>query len=207
MARQFSTLPRRRFAEIVKITRKSDTQAQKKSWVAKKAVGYYKQLYKIERDANVLDDDERYRLRQQKAVPVWDEFIAWAQKVAELGVGHAPSRDALKYLLGHQTSLRAYCMDGRLPISNIQSEHVAKTIALARKNFLFADTPAGASASAMIYSLLETAKANKHHVFRYMSVVLSELPKADTAEQIESLLPWNLLAEDVSKMFADLPTP
>ncbi len=198
---------RRRFAEILKISRKKDKQAQTKSWVAKKAIDYYQQLYRIESDAKTLDDTERHRLRQEKAVPMWDAFISWAQTVADQGVGHAPSRDALKYLLNHQTSLRVYCTDGRLPISNIQSEHVAKTIALARKNFLFADTPAGASASAMIYSLLETAKANGHHVFRYMSVVLSELPKATTPAQIETLLPWNLKTDEVSKRFADLPTP
>lgn len=79
------------------------------------------------------------------------------------GVQHKPTHDALQYLLNHQDALQRYCEDGRLPMTNIQAEHVAKSIALARKNFLFADTPAGAKDSAMTYSLLETAKADGHH--------------------------------------------
>jgi len=103
--------------------------------------------------------------------------------------------------------LRVYCTDARLLISNIQSEQVAKTIALCRKNFLFCDTPAGASASAMIYSLLETARANDQNVFKYMSVVLNELPAVTSVEQIEALLPWQISADEVAKRFAALPAP
>jgi len=123
---------RRRFAQILKVGDKKD----KKKWVASKAIGFYKALYKIETEAKLLADAERLELRKNKAVPTWNEFIEWAQKVAEMRIGHAPSRDALQYLLNHQKSLRVYCTDGRLPISNIQSEHVAKTIALSRKNFM-----------------------------------------------------------------------
>lgn len=112
----------RHFTEILKISNKKDKLARQKIGSQKKAIDYYKQLYKIERDIKSLDANERYQMRQRKAVPVWREFIAWAQKVADMGVGHAPSRDALKYLLGHQTSLQTYCADGRLSISNIQSE-------------------------------------------------------------------------------------
>ncbi len=194
---------RRRFADILKTADKKD----KKAWVATKAIGYYKGLYKIETQAKTLDDEQRLALRQEKAAPLWDEFIGWAQKVMDMSIGHAPSRDALKYLLNHQESLRVYCTDGRLPISNIQSEQVAKTIAISRKNFLFADTPAGASASAMIFSLLETAKANGHNVFRYMSVILTELPRATSVEQIESLLPWQISKDEVARQFANLPAP
>ena len=147
---------RRRFAEILK-TLKSKEKAR--GWAASKAIDYYKQLYRIESQAKDLEPQQRLTLRQQKAVPIWDAFIDWAQKVIDGGIGHASSRQALSYLLNHQETLQNYCKDGRLPISNIQSEHVAKTIALARKIFLFADTPAGASASAMIYSLLESQRA------------------------------------------------
>lgn len=85
------------------------------------------------------------------------------------GVRHRGTRQALQYLLRHETGLRRYCEDGRLPISNIASEHVAKTIAVPRKNFLFADTPGGAAASARIYSLIETARANGHEPRRYLT--------------------------------------
>jgi len=76
-------------------------------------------------------------------------------------VRHAKTRGALNYLIRHEARLRRYCTDGRLPISNILTEHVAKTVALARKNFMFADTPAGATSSALIYSILESSKGEQ----------------------------------------------
>ena len=120
---------------------------------------------------------------------------------------HQRTRQALAYLIGHAQELRRYCDDGRLPISNIQSEHVAETIAVARKNFLFADTPAGATSSAMFYSLLESAKANGHNTYQYMAVVLTAMPAATSVDDVEDLLPWNLTCEDVSKRYALLPAP
>ena len=74
--------------------------------------------------------------------------------------------------------MQKYYKNSRLLISNIQSEHVAKTIALARYFFFFADTIAGSGASAMIYSVLKSAKVNEHNLYRYMVVILSELPNA-----------------------------
>ncbi len=76
-----------------------------------------------------------------------------------------------------------------LPISNIKAEHVAKTIAIARKNFLFADTEAGAEATARAFSVIETARVNGHNRHHYLSVLLTELPNAVTADDIEALLP------------------
>jgi len=115
--------------------------------------------------------------------------------------------EALEYLIRHEIGLRRYCEDGRLPISNIQSEHVVKTVAVARGDFLFADTPAGATASALIYSVLETAKANGQNVLKYLTVVLEALPGATSIDEIEALLPWRLPAEEVSKRYARLPWP
>jgi len=114
------------------------------------------------------------------------------------------TRKALAYLLKLRDGLRRYCDDGRLPISNIQAEHVAKAIAVPRRNFLFADTPAGAEASAMIYSLLESAKANGHHPQRYISVLLTELPNAQNVDDIESLLPWDITPEEVDRRYVAL---
>ena len=84
--------------------------------------------------------------------------------------------------------------------------HVAKAIAVPRKNFLFADTPAGADASARIYSILESARANGHHPQRYLSVLLTELPNVTGVQDIEELLPWILLPEEANRRYADYPT-
>ena len=92
-------------------------------------------------------------------------------------------------------------------MSNIQSEHVAKTIALARKNFLFADTIAGAEASGRVFSLIETARANGHNPQKYLSVLLAELPSATSIEDIDALLPWALSPEAVAERYAQFPHP
>ena len=94
---------------------------------------------------------------QEKSLPLWRRFKSWLEQIKQEGVTHNAIRNAIDYLLNNWEALTRYCKDGRLPISNIQSERVAKIIALAPKNFLFADTPVGAKSSAMIYSILETA--------------------------------------------------
>ena len=196
---------RRKFVEVLKAL---DPKAKEKAkgWVASKAIAFYKQLYRLEKGLKHLPPPQRHAARQERAVPLWDEFLNWAKEVQALGVAHAGTREALAYLINHAEGLRRYCDDGRLPISNIQAEHVAKAIAVPRKNFLFADTPAGATASAQIYSLLETAKANKHHPQRYLSVLLTELPNISCVEDVEALLPWQLTPEEVNRRYAGYPT-
>ena len=177
--------------------------------IAAKAIGFYKKLYRVEREAGQakLTPTQRHHRRRSRAVPVWNAFVAWARGVHEGGVRDRGTRMALEYLLRHEEGLRRYCEDGRLPISNIASEHVAKTIAVPRRNFLFADTPAGATASALIYSSIETARANGHEPRRYLTVVLAELPGAKAVEEIEALLPWRMTTEEVERRYAARPKP
>ena len=131
----------------------------------------------------------------------------WAKQVQTLGVRDAKTRKALAYLIKHEAGLRRYCDDGRLPISNILTEHVAKTIAIARKNFMFCDTPAGAQTSALIYSILESSKANKHNPLHYMTAILAQMPNTKTIEDIEALLPWNLSVEQAEQLYQAQPVP
>jgi hypothetical protein len=84
---------------------------------------------------------------------------------------------------------------------------VAKTVAIARRNFLFADTPAGAASSALIYSILESAKANNHNPLHYMTAVLATMPNATSIEDIEALLPWQLSPEQAAKLYHSQPSP
>ena len=206
---------RRKFMDVLKSVGKSKTKSKRnkttspgtEGWVATKAIAFYKTLYRLEKTIHTLSAEDKFTRRQEQAVPAWEAFIAWAKEVQRLGVAHKETRVALNYLLKHETGLRRYCDDGRLPISNILAEHVAKAIAVPRKNFLFADTPAGADASARIYSVLETAKANGHNPQRYLSVLLTELPNATTIEQVEALLPWKLSLEEVNRRYALYPAP
>jgi hypothetical protein len=92
-------------------------------------------------------------------------------------------------------------------MTNIRAEHVAKTIAVARKNFLFAVSVTGAKASAVIYSVIETAKLNGHHPFEYLTVVLNESAKAKCVEDYERLLPWVITPDRVRELFKTYPAP
>ena len=103
--------------------------------------------------------------------------------------------------------MQRYCEDGRLPISNIMAEHVAKSIAIPRKNFLFSDSKAGAKSSAMLYSNIATARATGHNPHQYLTVLLTDLLAAETTEQIEALLPWKITPEQVIEKYTAYPTP
>ena len=97
---------------------------------------------------------------------------------------------AMSYALNQWPKLVVYCEDGHLKISNAEAENAIRPFTIGRKNWLFADTPNGARASAIYYSLIESAKANGLEPFDYLSHVLKELPYADTVEKLEQLLPW-----------------
>ncbi len=103
----------------------------------------------------------------------------------------------MRYLDKYWTRLVRYIERGDLPLDNNRAENAIRPFVIGRKNWLFADTPKGASASAVIYSLIETAKGNGHEPYAYLRQVLTALPSASTLEAVEQLLPWNLNASEL----------
>ena len=95
---------------------------------------------------------------------------------------------------GPCTALLAALDDGRLAIDNNACENAIRPFVIGRRNWLFADTVRGAKASANLYSLIETAKANRIEPYRYLRHIFSEMPKARTVEDVEALLPTAELA-------------
>ncbi len=95
--------------------------------------------------------------------------------------------------------LNVYCSNGELNISNILAENAIRPFVIGRKAWLFSDTPAGARASATHYSLIETAKANGLEPYAYLKQVLTALPYAESVEDIEALLPWNIKESEAVK--------
>ncbi len=197
---------RRRFVAVHQKLSK-DKNNRSSIAIASEGLKRYNALYAIERSIKTLTNAERLQARQEKALPLWASFIEWATTTYSEGVCHAGTSDALHYLLKHQNTLQTYCHDPRLPISNIKSEHVAKTIAIARKNFLFADTAAGVDATARVFSMIETARANDHNPQKYLSVLLTELPNVKTVEDVDALLPWGITPDEIARRYAAYPTP
>lgn len=161
-----------------------------------KALGFIRRLYAIEHRLRDAPTDERYRVRQAESVPVLGELRAWLEIQRPKVVPESPLGKALAYLDRHWDGLVRYTEDGRLEIDNNRCENAIRPFVMGRKNWLFSDTVAGAKASANLYSLIETAKANGLEPYAYLRRVFSALPAAKTVEDIEALLPWNVSLAD-----------
>jgi transposase len=155
------------------------------------ALSHIRKLYAVEKAARDLSEVERYRVRQEKSLPLLNAFKAWLEKNAPKVMKGMLTRKAMDYTLNQWDTLVGYCERGDLQISNAEAENAIRPFALGRKAWLFADTPQGAKASATCYSLIETAKANGLEPSAYIHHVLQHIADADTLEKLETLLPWN----------------
>ncbi len=183
---------RRKFDEAEKAA--SGTQKKTKAKTLSKArvaLSMINKLYVIERNIKDKTVDEKNQARQQHSAPLLMKLKAWLEN----NLGKVPKDGltwkAIHYTLNQWEKLTVYCDKGEIPISNILAENAIRPFCVGRKNWLFSDSPKGAHASALYYSLIETAKANGLEPYAYFKQMLKELPYADTVEKLEALLPWN----------------
>lgn len=181
---------RRKFDEAIKAQGKK--RKGKPTGRAGKALAYIRTLYRIEKQGAELDPEARYQLRQEQAVPVLNELRHWLDQTRPEVPPQSTLGKALGYLDNEWTKLVRYVEDGRLAIDNNAAERAIRPFVIGRNNWLFADTPKGAHASARLYSLISTAKANGHEPYRYLCHLFKELPAAQSVEDFEALLPFNL---------------
>jgi len=176
---------RRKFMEVIK--------GRKKTGSADVALGYIRKLYAIEKEAarRELSPGEVYQMRQERSKPILEEFRGWLLKRSS----HSPPKGllgkAILYTLKQWDRLVGYLEDGRLSPDNNFAENSIRPFVVGRKNWLFSGTPEGAEASALLYSLIETAKANGLEPYGYLRHIFEKLPHAKTLEDYEALLPWN----------------
>ena len=160
---------------------------------SKAAVGfrYCNKLFEEERKCAIYQPKYRQEYRQNREAPILEEYYAWLNTVhPEKG---SKLEEAVRYSLNQKQRLMAYLDNGEVPISNNLAENAIRPFTLGRKNWLFCDTPKGAEASAIVYSLVESAKANGIEPFAYLQHVLVQLPylgKSHSHEELESLMPW-----------------
>ena len=160
---------------------------------SKAAVGfqYCNKLFAEERKCVLYQPKYRREYRQNRELPILEEYFAWLNTVhPEKG---SKLEDAVRYSLNQKQQLMAFLDNGEVPISNNLAENAIRPFTLGRKNWLFCDTPKGAEASAIVYSLVESAKANGIEPFSYLQHVLVQLPylgKSHSHEEMESLMPW-----------------
>lgn len=186
---------RRKFDEAAKAQGKKGKG--KPTGHAGKGLALIQKLYRVEKQAAEATAAERYRLRQAQAVPLLDELRAWLDTALPQVPPKSAVGKALHYLDGEWGKLVRYVEDGRLEIDNNAAERAIRPFVIGRNNWLFSDTPRGAHASARLYSLIQTARANGHEPYGYLRRVFTELPAAGSVEEIEALLPFNLAPESL----------
>lgn len=151
---------------------------------------YCDKLFKLERKWNCLSPEERKRNRLSESVPVLDAFFAWAEKTF---TNQEYLKKALNYTLNHKKYFTNFLLDGRIPLSNNLSEIAVKPVAITRKNSLFSDSTAGAEASAIIFSIINTAAANNLDPYKYLEYIFRNLPNSNFTldhSVLKEYLPW-----------------
>ena len=162
-----------------------------KTCKAAQGYAFCNRLFELERQFEQLPAEERLRQRKEKSGPVLEAYWTWLNTIPR---PTGKLKDAVTYAQNQKVHLSAFLEHGEIEISNNQVENAIRPFVIGRKGWLFADTPQGAEASAIIYSLMETAKANNLRLDDYLLHLLSILP--ERAEQskdfeIDDLLPWS----------------
>lgn len=157
-------------------------------------VKYINNLFKIEREIENLSEDEKLEKRKEKSAPILEEFYNWVYLTSEKYITNEKLKKALIYVKNQRENLSKFLEDGRIPLTNSKAERAIRPFAVHRKNWLFADTVEGAKANGVYYSIIESAKANKLNINKYLKYLLESLPQLEgeqKEENIEKYLPWS----------------
>ncbi|OIQ58499.1 transposase IS66 family protein [Moorella thermoacetica] len=181
---------RRKFDEALKALPEDKRNAPV---TAREGLEFCNRLFAIERELKEATPEERYQIRQVRSRPVLDAFLAWLKNQKARVLPKSSFGQAIYYCLGQWDKLVAFLQDGRLELDNNRSERSIKPFVIGRKNWLFANTPRGAKASAITYSIIETAKENGLNLFHYLIHLFEKLPNLDLQDKdaLDQLLPWS----------------
>ncbi|WP_343089001.1 MULTISPECIES: IS66 family transposase [Lachnospiraceae] len=179
---------RRRFDEALKLIPKP-SQKESNAFLLMKQI---QAIYREEGKLNDLSSDERLKQRQAVIKPLVDAFFAYLKTI---NVSKKDKfGDAVRYARNQEKYLRVFLTDGDVPIDNNASERAIRGFCIGKKNWQMIDTIHGAKSSAIIYSIVETAKANNLKPFDYVQHLLEEIPKHMNDKDcsfLEDLLPWS----------------
>lgn len=182
---------KRKFSTIVKANGRKYNNP-----IATEAVRRIQRIYHEEHLIQDLPPEEHLQKRQEKIKPLVDEFFAWVKdkSAAESTDKSSETGKSLQYALNQEKYLRVFLEDAQVPLDNNAAEIAIRPFTVGRKNWVLIDTPRGAEASAGIYSIVETAKANGLKLYPYFTYLLEELPKIinEGCTTIpDRLLPWS----------------
>ena len=184
---------RRSYADALKAL-KGEEKNYAHETVAHKALVQIAAIYKAEEALKDLTAEERYSRRQREVKPLVEAYFAWVHEQEQETIVSQKTRDGLNYSRNQEKYLKVFLEDGNIPIDNSATERAIRPFTIGRANWHIIDTIHGAEASAVIYSLVETAKANSLKIYEYLKHLLTEIPKHmdDTSmDFLEDLLPWS----------------
>ncbi|MCL2337774.1 MAG: IS66 family transposase [Firmicutes bacterium] len=184
---------RRKYHDVLKALPEGDDG---EGSFADRAVTCINYLFHLEHEFEDLSPEERYIKRLQFSKPIADNYFEWVKAVKGVVAPGFPIGQALNYSLNQQEYLQNVFLNGRLEFSNNRAERSIKAFVMGRKNWLFSNSPEGAEASSVVYSIIETAIENGLDPYRYIVYLLETLPKT-TRSGAAALLPWSAdLPED-----------
>ena len=170
-----------------------DVHRAQGSAIAEEAITRIAQLYAIEKEIRGSPPEDRARIRQEKAAPVFEELERWLPEQLSTISGKTPLATAIRYASGRLKRLRPYLTNGTLSADNNAAERAMCCVALGRKNHLFVGSPAGGCAAAVAYTLIETAKPNGVDPQAWLADTLARLPDHKIT-RVDELLPWRWTA-------------
>ena len=160
---------------------------------AAKGVDYLDKLFHLEKQFASFTTDNRLKERKRLSRPVFDEFYNWTEGLAVLP--NTLLGKAVHYAKSQRKYLERYLLDGRLEISNNRAERSIKPFVIGRKNWIFTNTPNGARASAIYYSLIVSASENGLNPFEYLTWIFTNAPnlgKAGYIAEVKDFLPGSV---------------
>ena len=180
---------RRKFTEALKLLAPKD----RKGTGAWEAVEKIKRITHTNNQWKDLPPEERFRQRNEHLKPMPEEFFAWVKSEYDISLPKSKYGQALEYALNQKEKVMNFFLDGRLELNNNMAERAVKPFVIGRKNWMFSNTPSGAKASCIIYSIVETAKMNHLDPYEYLKYVMEKYPRDHAARpgEIEEFLPWS----------------
>jgi transposase len=176
---------RRKFFETHKASKKSGGEANR-------ILKLIQKLYEVEKEIKEKTTNERKETRLTKATPILNEIKTWLDANQKKYPPQGLMGKAITYATNQWDNVINYLKDGKIEIDNNFTENRIRPFAIGRKNWLFSDSVSGAKSSAMLYSILQTARGNGLEPYVYLRHLLTELPKCKTADQIEKLSPHKI---------------
>lgn len=186
---------RRKFIEAMPTITKENS-------LSKQGVRYCNKMFTLESSWENLSNKERYQRRQKELKPLFEEFFDWCRNNQPMVLAGSKLGKAIAYALNHEETFKNVLLDGKLVLSNNQAERAIKTLVIGRKNWLFSQSFEGAQSSAIILSLIETAKRNNLDPEKYIEYLLDKLPNEETLtdkERLSAYLPWTKEVQEACK--------